>query len=183
MRKGQQYYEPVQAVVEYTEDENSFFLTIYILMGYDMGQPRNKRIKMLLTISLILHALSLVATIVSWKGGCVLFTNACFEAHDRPDAVRSFMYSFYRPTIVGDKSGARTSFIQDLERSYGGTCVDGSPRPPLMKLQASFENKTHPLHDNTFTLTPVATVISFFGMQEANGHCLDASFLYATSTF
>ena len=182
MRKGQQYYEPVQAVVEYTEDENSFFLTIYILMGYDMGQPRNKRIKMLLTISLILHAMSLVATIVSWRGGCVLLTNACFEAHDRPDAVKSFLYSFYRPTIAGDLSVSRTSFIKDVERSYGGTCVDGSRRPPLLKLQASFENKTHPLYDDTFTLTPVATVFSFFGMQEANGY-LYLALMFAISFF
>ena len=114
MRKAQ-YYEPVQAVVTYTEDENSFFLTIYILMGYEMGQARNRRIKMLLVISLLLHAMSLVATIVNWKGGCLFFTNACFEAHDRPHAVKSFLYSFYRPTITGDRSrtynSAPSSFI------------------------------------------------------------------------
>jgi len=182
MRKGQQYYEPVQAVVEYTEDENSFFFTIYILMGYDMGQTRNKRIKMLLTISLILHAMSLVATISSWKGGCVLFTNACFEAHDRPDAVKSFLYSFYRPTLAGDVSVARTSFIHDMQRSYGDTCVDGSRRPALIKLEASFANKTQPAYDNTFTLTPVATVISFFGEHEANGYIYLAS-MFSISFF
>jgi hypothetical protein len=187
MRKGQQYYEPVQAVIEYTEDENSFFLTIYILMGYDMGQPKNKRIKMLLTISLILHAISLVATVVSWQGGCLLFTNACFEAHDRPGAVKSFLYSFYRPTFAGDVNvmGGLTrplGFIGELQRSYGDTCVDGSRRPRLMKLQASFENKTYPEYKDTFTLTTVATVFSFFGMEQANGYIYLAA-LFAISFF
>ena len=173
MRKGQQYYEPVQAVVTYTEDENSFFLTIYILMGYEMGQARNRRIKMLLVISLLLHAVSLVATIVSWKGGCLFFTNACFEAHDRPHAVKSFLYSFYRPTVAGDVSSAATharGFIDDVEQAYGDTCVDGSRRPELLKLGASFENKTHPRHDDIFTVTWMPTVFSFFGMQQANGY-------------
>ena len=125
-----QYYEPVQTVVAYAEDENNFFLIIYILMGYDMGQSRNRRIKMLLNISLALHAISLVATVVSWKGGCLFFTNACFEAHDRASSAKSFLYSFYRPTITGDVSVALaqqpSTFIRDLERSYGETCVDGS---------------------------------------------------------
>jgi hypothetical protein len=75
-----------------------------VLVGYDVGQPANKRIKMLLNISLLVHLFSLVATIVSWKGGCLLFTNACFEAHDRPQSTKSFIYSFYRPTITGDRN-------------------------------------------------------------------------------
>ena len=178
MRKAQ-YYEPVQTVVAYAEDENSFFLTVYILMGYDMGQARNKRIKMLLILSLVLHMMSLVATVASWKGGCLFFTNACFEAHERPGAVKSFLYSFYRPTVAGDLSVSYAQepprFIGDLERSYGDTCVDGSRRPEILKLRASFANSTHALYDDKFTLTWVPTVFSFFGMEEANGYIYLAS--------
>ena len=172
MRQAQ-YYEPVQDVADDTEDENTIFLTIYILMGYDMGQTRNRRIKMLLVISLLLHAISLIATIVSWKGGCLFFTNACFEAHDRPGAVKSFLYSFYRPTLAGDFSTAATQapgFISGLEAAYGDTCVDGSRRPALLKVGASFENETRPRHDDMFTLTWMPSVFTFFGMQEANGY-------------
>ena len=186
MRKAQ-YYEPVQAVTDDAEDENTFFLTIYILMGYDMGQSRNRRMKMLLTISLVLHAMSLVATVASWKGGCVFFTNACFEAHDRPDAVKSFLYSFYRPTLAGDLSVMGDfeqgyGFIGNLERAYGDTCVDGSRRPELVKLQASFKNKTHPFHDDTFTLTSMPTAVSFYGMTEVNGYVYLAS-MFSISFF
>jgi hypothetical protein len=142
---------------------------------------------MLLTISLILHAMSLVATIASWKGGCLFFTNACFEAHDRPGAVKSFLYSFYRPTFAGDLSvmgdfARPYGFIGELERSYGDTCVDGSRRPELLKLQASFTNKTHPLQADTFTLTSVPTVVSFFGVAEANGYVYLAS-MFSISFF
>jgi hypothetical protein len=104
MRKQAQYYEPMEVVTDSAEDESTFFLTIYILMGYDMGQTRNRRIKMLLIISMVLHGMCLVATVASWKGGCLFFTNACFEAHDRPGAVKSFLFSLYRPTLVGDLS-------------------------------------------------------------------------------
>ena len=186
MRRAQ-YYEPVQAVTDAAEDENTIFLTIYILMGYDMGQKRNGRIKMLLIVSLVLHAMSLVATIASWKGGCVFFTNACFEAHDRPGAVKSFLYSFYRPTLAGDLSNTGDfdrpyGFIDKLEMSYGDTCVDGSRRPPLLKLQASFANKTHPRYDDMFTLTSVPTVVSFFGLDEVNGYVYLAS-MFSISFF
>jgi hypothetical protein len=185
MRKDQ-YYEPVQAATDDAEDESSFFLTIYILMGYDMGQTRNRRIKMLLIISLILHAMSLVATVASWKGGCMFFTNACFEAHDRPGAVKSFLFSFYRPTLAGDLSVSSSryasGFINDLETAYGDTCVDGSRRPQLLKLRASFENKTHPLYTDTFTLTSVPTVVPFYGIQNANGY-LYLAWMFSISFF
>jgi hypothetical protein len=143
--------------------------------------------KMLLTISLLLHAMSLVATIVSWKGGCLFFTNACFEAHDRPGAVKSFLFSFYRPTLAGDLSFMADferpfGFIGELERSYGDTCVDGSLRPELFKLQASFKNKTHPRYDDTFTLTSMPTAVSFYGMTEVNGYVYLAS-MFAISFF
>jgi hypothetical protein len=178
MRNGQ-YYQPVKSPVEYAEDENSFFLIIYILIGYDMGQKKNRRIKMLLIISLVLHATCLVATIASWKGGCLLFTNKCIQAHEREGAVRSFMYSFYRPTIAGDltvaMSGNARGFIRDLENAYGDTCVDGTRRPELLKLTASFKNETYPAQDDRFTLTSVPTVVSFFGMQEVNGYVYLAS--------
>jgi pimeloyl-ACP methyl ester carboxylesterase len=82
------YYEPVQAVVAYAEDENSFFLTIYILMGYDMGQARNSRMKMLLTVSLLLHAMSLVATIVAGRGG-VCFLQMRASRHTTGQALSS----------------------------------------------------------------------------------------------
>jgi hypothetical protein len=175
MRKQAQYYEPMEVVTDSAEDESTFFLTIYILMGYDMGQTRNRRIKMLLIISMVLHAMSLVATIASWKGGCLFFTNACFEAHDQPGNVKSFMYSFYRPTLAGDLSVMGDlqrpyGFIGELERSYGDTCVDGSRRPQLLKLEASFENKTHARYDDMFTLTAVPTVVSFYGMEQVNGY-------------
>jgi hypothetical protein len=185
MRKAQ-YYEPVQDAAEGAEDENSFFLTIYILMGYNMGQRRNRRIKMLLILSLILHAMSLIATIASWKGGCIFFTNACFEAHDRPGNVKSFLYSFYRPTLAGDLSVAaapqQRSFIQDLDSAYGSTCVDGSPRPDILKLRASFENKTLMGYKDTFTLTAMPTVVSFYGMKEGNGY-MYLSMMFSISFF
>jgi hypothetical protein len=150
-------------------------------MGYDMGQARNRRIRMLLILSLVLHVACLVATIVSWQGGCLFFTNACFEAHDRPGAVKSFLYSFYRPTMAGDvrvsSSWYASGFVHGLETAYDDTCVDGSRRPPLLKLQVSFENKTHPLYEDTFTLTTVPTVVSFYGRQEAN------DYVYLTSMF
>ena len=184
MRKAQ-CYEPVQAASEDAEDDNTFFLSIYILMGYDMGQARNRRMKMLLIISLVLHAMSLVATIVSWKGGCLFFTNACFEPHDRPGAVQSFLYYFYRPTLAGDVSGnwqQPYGFVGELERSYGDTCVDGSRRPQLLKLEASFENKTHPRYDDVFALTAVPTVVSFYGMEHVNGYVYLAS-MFSISFF
>jgi hypothetical protein len=186
MRKGQ-CYEPVQVVTEYAEDDNKFFLTVYILMGYNMGQSRNSRIKMLLVISLILHAMSFVATLASWKGGCMFFTNACFEAHERPGAVKSFLYAFYRPTLAGDLSSMGDfadgfGFIGSLERAYGDTCVDGSRRPPLLKLQASFTNKTHLVAADKFTLTTMPTVISFYGMDQVNGYVYLAS-MFSISFF
>lgn len=171
MRRSKQEYEYVAVVAQ---DESSFFSVILILVGYDIGQTANRRVKMLLNISLLLHAASLVATLVSWKGGCLLFTNACFEAHDRPESTKSFMYSFYRPTITGDRSKALlstpSSFIQTVEAAYSDTCVDGSLTPHLLKLRASFENSTSPLQDDTFTLTWMPTVVAFFGMDEANGY-------------
>ena len=187
MRKAQ-YYElqPAQAVTGDAEDENTFFLTIYILMGYDMGQKRNGRIKMLLGISLLVHLLSFIATMVSWQGGCLFVTSACYEAHDRPGAVKSFLYSFYRPTLAGDLSVSSpryaSGFIHDLETAYGDTCVDGSRRPGLHKLRASFKNNTHPLQDDTFTLTAVPTVVSFYGLEEVNGYVYLAS-MFSMSFF
>ena len=170
MRRSKQEYEYVAVVAQ---DESSFFSIMLILVGYDIGQPANRRIKMLLNISLVVHAVSLIATLVSWRGGCLLFTNACFEAHDRPQSTKSFLYSFYRPTITGDRSKALvsnpSSFIQVLEDAYGDTCVDGSRPPHLLKLRAAFENSTS-TQDDIFTLTWMPTVISFFGMDEANGY-------------
>jgi hypothetical protein len=171
MRRSKQEYEYVAVVAQ---DENSFFSVMLILIGYDIGQPANRRIKMLLNISLLVHAVSLLATLVSWRGGCLLFTNACFEAHDRPQSTKSFLYSFYRPTITGDRSKALvanpSSFINVVEDAYGDTCVDGSRPPRLLKLRAAFENSTSPSQDDIFTLTWMPTVISFFGMDEANGY-------------
>ena len=164
-------YEYVAVV---PQDESSFSSVILILVGYDIGQSSNKRIKMLLNISLFLHFISLIATLVSWKGGCLFFTNACFEAHDRPESTKSFLYSFYRPTITGDRSTAYSqmpsSFINVVEDAYGATCVDGSRPPHLLKLRAAFENKTNPLQDDIFTLTWMPTVVSFFGIEEVNGY-------------
>lgn len=171
MHRQNKSYEYVAVI---SPDENSFFSIMLILVGYDIGQTSNKRVKMLLNISLFVHAISLAATIVSWKGGCLFFTNACFEAHDRPDTTKSFLYSFYRPTITGNRQSghidAQSSFIQDLETSYKDTCVDGSHPPHLLKLRASFENTTGYVHDDVFTLTWVPTVVSFFGMEQANGY-------------
>lgn len=168
--KRQQY----EYVAVLPQDESSFSSVILILIGYDIGQSCNKRIKMLLNISLFLHFISLIATIVSWKGGCLFFTNACFEAHDRPESTKSFLYSFYRPTITGDRSRAYesspSSFIGVLEDAYGDTCVDGSRPPHLLKLRAAFENTTNPLHDDIFTLTWMPSVVSFFGIDEVNGY-------------
>jgi hypothetical protein len=180
MRRSKQEYEYVAVVAQ---DESSFFSIILILVGYDIGQPANRRVKMLLNISLVVHAVSLIATLVSWRGGCLLFTNACFEAHDRPQSTKSFLYSFYRPTITGDRSKALvanpTSFITKLEDAYGDTCVDGSSPPHLLKLRAAFENSTSP-QDDIFTLTWMPTVISFFGIDEANGY-LYLSIMFAIS--
>jgi hypothetical protein len=174
MKRSSQEYEYVTVI---SQDESSFFSVFMVLVGYDVGQPANKRIKMLLNISLLLHLFSLVATIVSWKGGCLLFTNACFEAHDRPQSTKSFMYSFYRPTITGDRNKAydlspvpAASFTHVLEDAYADTCVDGSSPPHLLKLRAAFENTTHPSQDDVFTLTWMPTVVSFFWMDEANGY-------------
>ena len=181
MRRSKQEYEYVAVVAQ---DENSFFSVMLILIGYDIGQPANRRIKMLLNISLLVHAVSLLATLVSWRGGCLLFTNACFEAHDRPQSTKSFLYSFYRPTITGDRSKALvanpSSFIKVVEDAYGDTCVDGSRPPRLLKLRAAFENSTSPSQDDIFTLTWMPTVISFFGMDEANGY-LYLSIMFAIS--
>jgi hypothetical protein len=180
MRRSKQEYEYVAVVAQ---DESSFFSVMLILVGYDIGQPANRRVKMLLNISLVVHAISLIATLVSWRGGCLLFTNACFEAHDRPQSTKSFLYSFYRPTITGDRSKALvanpTSFIQKLEDAYGDTCVDGTRPPHLLKLRAAFENSTS-AQDDIFTLTWMPTVISFFGMDEANGY-LYLSIMFAIS--
>jgi hypothetical protein len=55
-------------------------------------------------------------------------------------------------------------------------------RPELLKLQASFKNKTHPLQADTFTLTSVPTVVSFFGVAEANGYVYLAS-MFSISFF
>jgi hypothetical protein len=163
-----------QYVAVVATDENNFFSSMMVLIGYDVGQSPNKRIKMLLNISLLVHAVSLLATIVSWKGGCLLFTNACFEAHDTPHAKKSFLYSFYRPTITGDLvhpyDASPSSFVHALEESYGATCIAGSRPPPLLKLRASFENATHPLQDNVFTLTWMPSIVSFFGMDQVNGY-------------
>ena len=177
MQRSKQEYDYVAVIAQ---DESSFFSIVLVLAGYDIGQPSNRRIKMLLNISLLIHAISLIATVVSWKGGCLLFTNACFEAHDRPQSTKSFLYSFYRPTITGDRSHGNdhsaSSFIHKLEDAYSDTCVDGSRPPPLLKLRASFENTTQPVngnafvHDDVFTLTWMPTVVSFFGMDEANGY-------------
>ena len=171
MHRSKQEYDYVAVIAQ---DESSFFSIVLVLAGYDIGQPANRRIKMLLNISLLVHAVSLIATIVSWKGGCLLFTNACFEAHDRPQSTKSFLYSFYRPTITGDRSHANvhspSSFIHKLEDAYSDTCVDGSLPPSLLKLRAAFENTTQPVHDDIFTLTWMPTVVSFFGMDEANGY-------------
>jgi hypothetical protein len=171
MQRSKQQYDYVAVIAQ---DESSFFSVVLVLAGYDIGQPANRRIKMLLNISLLLHAVSLIATVVSWKGGCLLFTNACFDAHDRPQATKSFLYSFYRPTITGDRSHgynpSTTSFTHVLEDAYSDTCVDGTRPPHLLKLRAAFENTTRPLHDDVFTLTWVPTVVSFFGMDVANGY-------------
>ena len=163
-----------QYVAVVAQDETTFFSSMMVLIGYDAGQTPNRRIKMLLNISLVVHAVSLLATIVSWKGGCLLFTNACFETHDTPHATKSFLYSFYRPTITGDLvhpyEASPSSFVHALEASYGETCVAGSRPPALLKLRASFENATHPLHDNVFTLTWMPSIVSFFDLDEVNGY-------------
>jgi hypothetical protein len=173
-----------QYVAVVTQDESSFFSFILVLIGYDIGQPRNKRVKMLLNISLFVHAISFLATMVSWQGGCLLLTNVCFEAHNL-HASKSFLYSFYRPTITGDRSkahvSASSSFIRVVEDAYSDTCVDGSSPPHLLKLRAAFENATS-AHDDVLTLTWMPTVISFFGIDHANGY-IYLSVMFAISFF
>jgi hypothetical protein len=181
MQRNQQY----EYVAVVTQDESSFFSFILILAGYDIGQQRNRRVKILLNIALVVHAISFAATIVSWKGGCLLVTNACLEAHDSPHTSKSFLYSFYRPTITGDRSkahdSASSSFIRVVEDAYSDTCVDGSSPPHLLKLRAAFENATS-AHEDILTLTWMPTVISFFGIDHANGY-IYLSVMFAISFF
>jgi hypothetical protein len=182
MRRSIQQYEYVAVV---TQDGSSFFSFILILVGYDIGQPVNQRVKMLLNISLFVHFISFVATVVSWKGGCLLVTNACLEAHDSASYSKSFLYSFYRPTITGEvRNGydsSTGSFVRVVEDAYRDTCVDGSNPPHLLKLRASFKNSTSS-QDNVFTLTWMPTVISFFGIDHANGY-IYLAIMFAISFF
>jgi hypothetical protein len=75
-----------------------------------------------------------------------------------------------RPERFVFSSRYASGFINDLQTTYVDTCVDGSLRPELLKLQASFKNKTHPLHDDTFTLTSMPTGVSFYDVKEVNDY-------------
>ena len=58
MKRSNQEYQYITVV---PIDESSFFTVILVLVGYDIGQPANRRIKMLLNLSLFLHLISLIA--------------------------------------------------------------------------------------------------------------------------